>query len=481
MHAPAALRRRTGRGSNDVSVAHCADEAGGVAAAGGRRATGLYGLFAADAPPRLDGCGRAADNRLMDDAHTFDIVISGGGLAGGLAAIAFANAGFSCAIIDAQDPESMRDPSFDGRTTAISYANARLFKRLGLWAAFADRAQPINDILVTDGRARGRFREGAVAPFHLHFDSRTLDDETPLGWIVENAALRNAIIDAALKREDIAFFAPARRTGADLKGARAEARLEDGRVVAGAALVGADGRHSPLRAECAIKRHQWRYDQHGIVVTVAHEHDHNGVAQEFFLPSGPFAILPMTENRSSLVWTETSDAVPALLALEDRDFLAEIENRFGPYIGEISLAGPRFSYPLAFTLSQRFIANRTVLIGDAARAIHPIAGQGFNLGVKDIAALTDVFSDARRVGLDIGAANVLENYQRWRRFDSVALALGTDVLNRLFSNDFGPLRAVRSLGVGIVNRIQPASKFFMRQAGSDVGALPTLLQPDAAR
>ena len=423
----------------------------------------------------------------MDSHEQFDIVIVGGGLAGGLAGVALANAGFSCAIIDAAQPQLMREAAFDGRTTAISYASARLLRRLGLWAAIEDDAGPINDILVTDGRAKTRFDDGAISSFALHFDSRELEPQTPLGWIVENRLLRNVIFDAVEAARNITLIAPAKRTAASFDTGSASVTLDDGRVVSGALVIAADGRFSALRAETGIKTNEWRYKQTGIVATVSHERDHEGVAQEFFLPAGPFAILPMApvyENgqpkayRSSLVWTESAGAAPAFLALEDDAFRKEIEKRFGDYLGTISLAGPRWSYPLAFTLAQSFIAPRLALIGDAAHAIHPIAGQGYNLAVKDIAALVDVLSDGRGVGLDFGSLSVLQNYQRWRRFDSVSLALGTDVLNRLFSNDIGPLRLARDLGMGAVSKIKPLSQFFMRQAGADLGDLPSLMARD---
>jgi 2-octaprenyl-6-methoxyphenol hydroxylase len=219
----------------------------------------------------------------------------------------------------------------------------------------------------------------------------------------------------------------------------------------------------------------WTYPQTSIVATIAHERPHDGVAQELFLPSGPFAILPMTGDRSNLVWTETQGAASAYLALPDDKFLSAIAARVGDYLGAISLAGPRWSYPLAFHLAQSFIAPRLALIGDAAHAIHPIAGQGYNLGVKDIAALVEVAADARGLGLDIGSLSTLENYQRWRRFDSASLAFGTDALNRLFSNDLAPLRVARDLGMGAVNAIAPLRRFFMKQAGADLGRLPALM------
>lgn len=419
----------------------------------------------------------------MSDAQHFDIVIIGGGPAGGLAGLALAARGFSCAIVDAGDPQEMRAAAFDGRTSAISYASARVFRRLGLWDAIAPEAEAIRDILVTDGRATSRFGAGTVSSFHLHFDSRELEG-VPLGWIVENRVIRDVLFDAIEAAEGVTLFAPATRAATKFNAGEAVVALADGRRLSAALIIAADGRRSPLRAEAGIKTNEWRYDQTGIVATVAHERPHEGVAQEFFLPAGPFAILPMTpvreggqrkHYRSSLVWTERADAAPAYMALDDGKFRTEIENRFGPYLGAVAPAGPRWSYPLAFTLAQSYVAPRLALIGDAAHAIHPIAGQGYNLGIKDIAALADVLTEGRDVGLDIGALNVLQNYQRWRRFDSAALALGTDVLNRLFSNDIAPLRFARDLGMGAVNAAAPLRKFFMKQAGADLGALPSLM------
>jgi 2-octaprenyl-6-methoxyphenol hydroxylase len=407
-----------------------------------------------------------------------DVVIVGGGLAGGLAALALTRAGLDVAVIDAQDPAVLRDAAFDGRTTALAYASARLFRRLGLWSAFEADAEPILDILVTDGRAKGRFSDGAVSPFHLHFDSRELEGGEPLGFIVENRALRNAIFDRIAATPAVALLAPALVERVVFENARVEARLEGGETIEAPLILAADGKNSSLRANVGIKVNQWSYPQTGIVATVSHELPHKGVAHEFFLPSGPFAILPMTERRSSLVWTERKDAAPAFLALDDAAFTREIANRFGDFLGEVRLAGPRWSYPLSFHLSQRFVAPRLALIGDAARAIHPIAGQGFNLGVKDIAALCDVVEEAAGLGLDIGHLSVLQRYQRWRRFDSASLALGTDALNRLFSNDFPPLRLARDIGMGAVGKIPPLRRFFMRQAGADLGKLPPLMAPE---
>ena len=411
----------------------------------------------------------------MTKTFQCDVAIVGGGLAGSLAALTLSSRGFSCALIDAADPAVMREAAFDGRTTALSYACARVFKRLGLWEAIEPKAEAIRDILVTDGRAAGALDKGKVSSFYLHFNSRELGEDQPLGWIIENRTLRDAMFDAIEKRGDITLIAPARRATTEYDNAFGRIALEDGREVAASLIVAADGRYSALRAEAGIKTNHWRYAQAGIVTAVAHERPHKGVAQEFFLPSGPFAILPMTDNRSSLVWTEREKAAPAFMALSDEDFLKQVELRFGPYLGALSLAGPRWSYPLAFTLAQSYVAPRLALIGDAAHAVHPIAGQGFNLGVKDIAALADVLTDGRALGLDIGSVSVLQDYQRWRRFDSTSLALGMDLLNRLFSNDFPPLRLVRDVGMAAVGRMPLLRTFFMRQAGADVGKLPSLM------
>lgn len=420
--------------------------------------------------------------RDMSGPRPYDAVIVGGGLAGGLAALAFAHEGFSIALVDAEDPARMRGDALDGRTTAIAYASARLFRRLGLWKGLAPEASPILDILVTDGARAGAARDGFVSPLHLHFDSRELEAGEPLGFIIENRLLRSAIHEAVERSGLITLAAPARRVRTYFGKNSAVVELESSACLEAPLVVAADGRHSPLRAEASIRVHHWTYKQTGIVATVAHERAHEGVAQEFFLSSGPFAILPMTDDaggahRSSLVWTERKDAAPAYLALDDSAFLVAIRARFGDHLGAVRLAGPRWSYPLAFHLAHSYVAPRFALIGDAAHAIHPIAGQGYNLAVKDIAALVETLGDAHGVGLDIGSLSALRKYERWRRFDAAALAFGTDALNRLFSNDLPPLRLARDLGIGAVNAVAPLRKMFMRQAGADLGRLPALMAP----
>jgi 2-octaprenyl-6-methoxyphenol hydroxylase len=242
--------------------------------------------------------------------------------------------------------------------------------------------------------------------------------------------------------------------------------------------VGAEGQTSLVREAMGVRVVGWDYPQSGLVATVAMEQPHQGVAHEYFLPSGPFAILPLTENRASLVWTERTAAAKAAMALDAETFEAEMRRRFGDFLGEVRVIGPRFSYPLGLRVADSFVASRAALLGDAARRIHPIAGQGFNLGLKDAAALADVLAEAHGVGLDVGGLDVLERYQRWRRFDSVMLAAATDLFNRLYSNDIPPVRFARDLGMAAVDRLPFARRLFTRDAGADLGELPSLLRAE---
>lgn len=418
---------------------------------------------------------------MQQDAQ-FDVAIVGGGLAGALCALALDHAGLSVALIDAQSFQAQRAPLFDGRTTALAYACVRVFERLGVWAPMAAEAAPIRDILVTDGRRATRLAQGGSAPFFLHFDSRELGGEGMLGVVLENRVIRAALAARIEALPQINVFAPADADDVTFSDGSAALRLSDGRRLGAKLVVAADGKHSQLRKRAGIGAREWSYDQAGIVVTAEHERPHEGVAQEFFLPSGPFAILPLTDapsgaHRSSLVWTERADAAPAYMALPDDQFSDEIARRFGEYLGGVRAVRPRWSYPLSFHFSRRFIGPRLALLGDAARGVHPIAGQGFNFGVKDVAALAETLGEARSLGLDIGAANILEDYEKRRRFDSAALGFGMDALNRLFSNDIGPLRLARTLGMAAAGAAAPTRRFFMRQAGADLGALPALMRP----
>jgi 2-octaprenyl-6-methoxyphenol hydroxylase len=403
-----------------------------------------------------------------------DILISGGGMVGLPLGLALAQGGLNTVIADASPPARVLDPKFDGRVSALAYASVRMLTALGVWDALAPHAQPIREILVTDGKA-GQ----PSSPFSLHFDAAEVGADS-LGHIAENRHIRSSLHDAVARQPGLTLLAPAAVKSLAVTAGGAVARLADGEEISAALVIAADGRDSPLRAEMGVQVIGWSYPQTGIVATVEHEKPHNGVAYEHFLPSGPFAILPMTGNRSSLVWTEAKAKAPALLALDEDGFNDELARRFGAHLGKTRAAGPRWSYPLSFHLARDFVRPRFALAGDCAHGIHPIAGQGLNLGLKDAAALAEVLLDAARLGRDIGALDTLKRYERWRRFDSFALAASTDALNRLFSNDIAPLRHLRDLGLGIVDSIGPARRFFMRHAGGDVGKLPRLMKGEAA-
>jgi 2-octaprenyl-6-methoxyphenol hydroxylase len=403
-----------------------------------------------------------------------DILISGGGMVGLPLGLALAQGGFSTVIVDTAPSARALDPHFDGRVSALAYASVRMLTALGVWDGLAPHAQPIREILVTDGKA-GQ----AASPFSLHFDAQEVGADS-LGHIVENRYIRAALQDAVARQPGLSLLAPQSVKVLTVDAGGAVAKLADDEEIAASLVIAADGRESPLRAQMGVQIIGWSYPQTGIVATVEHERPHNGVAYEHFLPSGPFAILPMTGNRSSLVWTEAKTKAPALLALDEAGFNEELARRFGSHLGRTKSAGPRWSYPLAFHLARDFVRPRFALAGDCAHGIHPIAGQGLNLGLKDAAALAEVLLDAARLGRDIGALDTLKRYERWRRFDSFALAASTDALNRLFSNDIAPLRHLRDLGLGLVDSIGPARRFFMRHAGGDVGKLPKLMKGEAA-
>jgi 2-octaprenyl-6-methoxyphenol hydroxylase len=403
-----------------------------------------------------------------------DVLISGGGMVGLTLGLACAQGGLKTLIADAAAPATVLAPQFDGRVSALAYARVRMLRALGVWEGLKDHAQPIREILVTDGKLAS-----ATSPFSLHFDSAEVGAEA-LGYIAENRHIRTALYDAVARAANLELLAPATAKSVATENGGAVVTLADGSQVACALVIAAEGRESRLRAEMGINMIGWSYPQVGIVATVEHEKPHNGVAYEHFLPSGPFAILPLPGNRSSLVWTETKAKAPALLALDEAGFNAELARRFGDHLGATKSAGPRWSYPLAFHLARDFVKPRFALAGDTAHGIHPIAGQGLNLGLKDAAALAEVLLDAARLGRDIGALDTLKRYERWRRFDSVVMGGTMDALNRLFSNDIAPIRHLRDLGLGIVDSIAPARKFFMRHAGGDVGKLPKLMKGEAA-
>jgi len=392
-----------------------------------------------------------------------DVAIAGGGLVGLSLGIALARSGIETMVLDGEDPTHMKSAGFDGRVCSIAYGSKRVLDGIGVWADIEKAAEPILEIRVTDKNA----------PLFLHYDHKEVGDE-PLGWIVENRITRTALLRVAAGYKSLHHVAPVSVEAFIPEGERITASLADGRRISVRLAVAADGRRSQLREAAGIKSVERSYGQSGIVCTVSHERPHRGIAHERFLPAGPFAILPMTGNRSSLVWTEKTGQVPHLLALEDADFRAELAARFGNFLGALKTAGPRWSYPLALTHANRYAGERLALVGDAAHAIHPLAGQGFNLGVRDVAALAELIVDRHRLGLDIGMPDLLARYEQWRRFDATAMIAVTDGLNRLFSNDIAPLRLARDIGLAAVDRMPPLKRLFIRHAMGTVGELPRL-------
>jgi 2-octaprenyl-6-methoxyphenol hydroxylase len=326
---------------------------------------------------------------------------------------------------------------------------------------------------VSDGNLKGE-----TSPLSLHFDHQEIGEK--LGHIVENRDIRLALLACLDAEPRIRFLPGTAVTGLAVGGDAALVELSTGETFASTLCVAADGRDSPLRESQDIRTVGWDYPQTGIVATVHHEKPHHGVAYEHFLSAGPFAILPMTGNRSSLVWTERREDAAAIVRLGDEDFANELRRRFGDHLGKVTPEGPRWAYPLRLELARAYVKSRFALIGDAAHTIHPLAGQGFNLGLKDVAALAETVLDAARLGLDFGDEEILKRYERWRRFDSFVLAAATDGVNRLFSNDIPPIRFARDIGLGIVDQIAPLRRFFMRHAGGDIGRLPRLLKGEAA-
>ena len=399
------------------------------------------------------------------------IVIGGGAFAGLALALALRQGlGADVAVIVA-DPALATRPSRDGRATAIVAACRRLFGALGVWGEIASTAQPILDMVVTDSKL-----EDATRPVFLTFAGQVEPGE-PFAHMVENRYLIDALV-ARTEAHGIDLRATA-ITSYEASEGGVDVTLADGSVIAASLLVAADGARSRLRERAGIATHGWDYDQSGIVVTVGHERDHHGRAEEHFLPAGPFAILPLTGNRSSLVWTEKRSEAARIVALPEAEYLGELEQRFGLHLGEIKVLDKPRSFPLGYFVARSFIGERLALVGDAAHVIHPIAGQGLNMGLKDIAALAEVVVDAARLGIDLGQADVLERYQRWRRFDTMAMGLATNSLNLLFSNRSTVLRTVRDIGLGLVDRAPPVKEFFIRQAAGLSGEVPRLLKGEA--
>lgn len=403
-------------------------------------------------------------------APSCDITIVGGGLAGMTAAIGLAVHGFTVSIIDQAPQEDLTAVGYDGRSSALAYASCQLFEALGIWDHMAPYAQPILEIRVSDGPSL----------LHLHFDNEDLGDG-PLGQMVENRHTRLALFNRMKELDGIQYLAPETVATIDRTQSSATVTLDSGKSITSKLLLGIDGRNSMVRSHAGIATSTLDYKQSGIVCSIEHEHSHCGIAHEIFLPSGPFAILPLTGNRSSLVWTEKTHLVDTIMGLSDRAFNAEVMRRTGGFLGKVNVIGGRWAYPITLQYAAHYTDNRLALLGDAAHGIHPISGQGLNLGLKDIAAFIEVVVEARKVGLDIGAVSVLEQYAQWRTTDNASVYAITDILNRLFSNDIAPIKLARDVGMAVINEIPPLKNFFMAHARGTVGDLPKLLKGEMIR
>jgi 2-octaprenyl-6-methoxyphenol hydroxylase len=402
-----------------------------------------------------------------------DLIIVGGGLVGLTLALALADAGLRVAVVERADPAAMLAAGFDGRASAIASASARMLRVLGFGAQLDQAGCPIRAIRVTDG----------LSPLHLHFDAPEGDD--PLGIMVENRQLRGWLQAAAASHAGIAMHAPATIAAATRDAHGVNVALADGRVLQAPLLIAADGRESALRQAAGIRVARWRYRQAAIVTMLAHARPHGNVACELFYPSGPFALLPMLDDadgrhRSALVWTVDAADAPGVMALGPRGLAAEAQARMGGHLGTINVIAPAATWPLGLHHAERYWAQRLILVGDAAHGIHPIAGQGLNMGLRDVAALAEVLAEGARTGQDLGAPALAQAYERWRRADNGAVAMATDALNRLFAIPGRPMAAVRRTGLAAVNAAPPLKRFFMNTARGETGALPRLLRGEAA-
>ena len=401
-----------------------------------------------------------------------DMLVVGGGYVGLAAAVAVKQAAphLHVEVVEAAPADVWKN---DARASAIIAAATQMFEVFGLWQEIEPEAQPINKMIVTDSKTGD-----PVRPVFLTFDGDASEGR-PFAHMIPNVAMVGPLLKAC-ERLGIAVRNGVKATAFSAGPTAAEVTLSDGSVLSPRLVVACDGVRSALRDMAGIKTVHWNYGQSGIVTTVEHEFPHEGVAEEHFLPSGPFAILPLKNNRASLVWTERTEDADRLVEADDLVFEDELERRFGHKLGQLKVVGPRKAFPLGLTLARDFISSRLALCGDAAHGIHPISGQGLNLGFKDVAALAETVVEADRLGLDIGSLDVLERYQTWRRFDTFRMGVTTDVLNRLFSNDIGPIRLLRDVGLGMVDRMAPLKRYFISQAaGKPAADGPRLLAGQA--
>jgi 2-octaprenyl-6-methoxyphenol hydroxylase len=394
-----------------------------------------------------------------------DVIILGGGLIGLTLALALDRHGLSAIVIDPADPEKNVSPAFDGRATAIASASWRMLEAIGIADRLEGEGCPILSIRVSDG-----LRPGGIV-----FDAEDADD--PLGIMVENRRLRQVLREAALDSARVQLRMPAQAADIVRDSAGVRVALDDGRAATAPLLIGAEGRNSPAREAANIPMARWSYDHAAVVLTVEHERHHENAAYEIFYPSGPFAVLPLLPGtRSAIVWSVPAADAAAVIDLPDRAMAHEIRKRMGGFLGDVKLAGPRWNYPLGFHHAATMTAERLALAGDAAHGIHPIAGQGLNLGFRDVAALTQVLVEGARLGLDLGDAQLLSRYERWRSLDTLTVAAATDGLTRLYGIPGRTASAIRRFGMGIVQRVGPLKSQFMAEARGESGELPLLLR-----
>lgn len=404
---------------------------------------------------------------MRDTLHS-DVLISGGGLVGQALALALAHHGLSSQIVDPADPVAMIAPGFDGRASAIASAVWQMFGVIGIADRLQDHGCPIRAIKVSDGGRAGEL------------DFVTADDAPPLGTMVENRQLRVALAAAIADAPLVRLVMPAKVTAREIDAHGAMVTLADGTILSAPLMIVAEGRRSPTREAAGFRIANWSYHHHAVIGAVAHAKPHANVAHEIFFPSGPFALLPLVDDeqgrhRSAFVWTVSESDGPGLVKLGDRGFVAELDKRAGGVLGAMHLVAPRMTYPLGFHHSARIVGDRMVLVGDAAHGIHPIAGQGLNLGLRDVAALAEVLVDGARLGLDLGDAALLARYQRWRGLDNLMVSLATDGLTRLFGIPGRTASAVRRAGLGTVQRLPMLKRVFMDEARGEAGDLPRLL------
>ena len=398
-----------------------------------------------------------------------DIIIVGGGLNGSLMAIAAANIGFSTIVLDSKDNEASAENRFDGRSYALALSSVRLLKNLDIFEDIIDNSQPILNIKILDGKL-----VQGPSQFSLHFDNSEINDG-PMGQMVEDRFIRKALFTKINKNKQIDYKFNSKVTEHKKQSGYISVTLENGKKLNTKLLVGADGRNSELANRADIKKSGWKYNQSALVCAIEHEADHNGVAWQYFMPSGPLAVLPMTGKRSCIVWTEQNANAKAINLFDETRYTKILAARLGNFLGKFKIIGDRHTYPLELSIADRFIDERLALIGDAAHSVHPIAGQGLNAGFKDIAVLAHIIQDAHHRGEDLGSLGVLKRYEEWRRFDSAQLAYSTDLFNKLFSNENEALRLARNIGLKLLDSIPVAKRNIIKEAAGITGELPRLM------